>query len=132
LFNSFNIEDFDEEINGINLSKLFSVYGPNSNENKKRAKKRLSDNPNKKQYSSRVRSSGGGSTKRSLVNDSNNVNAREEEEAAEDDDETIVIKLMANMFTKKKSVREKLLMDPAISVDKLRQELRWHSIEEQA
>jgi hypothetical protein len=68
LFHSFNIEDFDEEINGINLSKLFSVYGPNSNENKKRAKKRektIVENANKKQYSSRLRSSGG-STKRSL------------------------------------------------------------------
>jgi hypothetical protein len=24
------LDDFDEEINGINLGKLFSVYGPNS------------------------------------------------------------------------------------------------------
>ena len=30
-----NIDDFDEEINGINLSKLFSVYGPNSLESRK-------------------------------------------------------------------------------------------------
>jgi hypothetical protein len=25
-----NLEDFDEEINGINLSKLFNAYGPSS------------------------------------------------------------------------------------------------------
>mmetsp|Transcript_18541 Transcript_18541/g.17623 ORF Transcript_18541/g.17623 Transcript_18541/m.17623 type:complete len:174 (+) Transcript_18541:1908-2429(+) len=33
---SFNIEDFDEEINGVNLSKLFSVYGPGSYQQKKK------------------------------------------------------------------------------------------------
>jgi hypothetical protein len=52
--------------------------------------------------------------------------------AMEEDDETIVIKLMANMFSKKKSVREKLLMDPNISIDKLKKEIRWKSIEEQS
>jgi hypothetical protein len=25
-----NLEEFDEEINGVNLSKLFSAYGPSS------------------------------------------------------------------------------------------------------
>ena len=30
-----NLSDFDEEINGVNLGKLFSIYGPNSVENKK-------------------------------------------------------------------------------------------------
>lgn len=25
-----NLDDFDDEINGINLSKLFSAYGPSS------------------------------------------------------------------------------------------------------
>lgn len=31
-----NMQEFDEEINGVNLGKLFSIYGPNSVENKKR------------------------------------------------------------------------------------------------
>lgn len=30
-----NLEDFDEEINGVNLAKLFSKYGPQSVEHKK-------------------------------------------------------------------------------------------------
>ena len=32
---NLHLEDFDEEINGINLGKLFSIYGPNSVEHKK-------------------------------------------------------------------------------------------------
>ena len=32
---NINIDDFDDEINGINLSKLFSIYGPNSVEQRK-------------------------------------------------------------------------------------------------
>lgn len=34
-----NLEDFDEEINGVNLAKLFSKYGPQSVEHKKNQKR---------------------------------------------------------------------------------------------
>ena len=72
MLQNFNIEDFDEEISGINLSKLFSVYGPNSTElkkfNKARDKNGGIKNPKEKGYSSRVRSSGA-STKRDMLGD---------------------------------------------------------------
>ena len=38
---NINFEEFDDEINGINLSKLFSVYGPNSVEHKKYQRKSI-------------------------------------------------------------------------------------------
>jgi uncharacterized protein HemY len=38
-------------------------------------------------------------------------------------EEPLVIRLMASMFTKKHSVRERLQMIPAISLEKLRKEL---------
>ena len=44
ILSGFNLDDFDEEINGINLSKLFSIYGPNSIENKRSLRKNTADN----------------------------------------------------------------------------------------
>jgi hypothetical protein len=42
VFGNLKLGNFEEEISGINLSKLFSVYGPQSVEGKK--KKGVSEN----------------------------------------------------------------------------------------
>jgi hypothetical protein len=88
------------------LSKLFNVYGPNSAKKKRKT--------NKEGYSSKGRSlktSRHHSAKRDLIS------SNEQSGENSDNDETIVIQLMTNMFSKKKSVKDKLQMDPNISVD---------------
>lgn len=42
VYGNLKLGQFDEEINGINLSKLFSVYGPQSAEGNRRKKVRQS------------------------------------------------------------------------------------------
>lgn len=42
VYGNLKLGHFDEEINGINLSKLFSVYGPQSAEGNRRKKVRQS------------------------------------------------------------------------------------------
>mmetsp|Transcript_18541 Transcript_18541/g.17626 ORF Transcript_18541/g.17626 Transcript_18541/m.17626 type:complete len:87 (+) Transcript_18541:2445-2705(+) len=74
--------------------------------------------------------SSGGNTKRTFFDEKNNLlsisNPNIEQNFSEDDDdEVIVIKLMANMFSKKKSVREKILMDREISVEEIKKEIKW-------
>ena len=39
VFGNLKLGNFDEEISGINLSKLFSVYGPQSFQTKKKKEK---------------------------------------------------------------------------------------------
>ena len=85
----------------MNLSKLFSIYGPNSNIKKKVPL-----------YSSRVRSSE--NTKRTYFEDKTNMlsvsnrNFKEPKYLSEDEEEILILKLMSNMFMKKKSVKEKI------------------------
>lgn len=42
-FGNAGLGSFEEEVNGINLSKLFSIYGPLSAEQKKRKNQKRSD-----------------------------------------------------------------------------------------
>ena len=42
VYGNLKLGKFDEEISGINLSKLFSVYGPQSAEGRRRKKVRQS------------------------------------------------------------------------------------------
>ena len=42
VYGNLKLGQFDEEISGINLSKLFSVYGPQSAEGRRRKKVRQS------------------------------------------------------------------------------------------
>ncbi len=102
----FNLGDFDEEINGVNLSKLFMAYGPSSIVEKEMLIRR-----NKTQAGPRA---GGGP----LINESQSPSAHhqapktaaimhgeqdfttDEEDEADFSgfDEPIIIRLMTNMF----------------------------------
>ena len=123
------MDEFDEEINGINLGKLFSVYGPNSVENKRKSlsgiglsKKESGHLKSGRRHSLGLEGAADGGTK----SDGDQIYSDDEDNEKNtkyDSEPTIVIKLMASMFTKKKSVRERMMMIPAISVEKLRKEL---------
>ena len=111
-----NLDEFDEEINGINLSKLFSAYGPP-----------LSSNLNHK---APIPVQGGGHNIQGNMGESEKDEYGEEDD--EDDnpdftsfDEPIVVRLMANMFSSKKSVQEGIQMLPEISLDKIRREIEY-------
>jgi hypothetical protein len=115
-----NLEDFDEEINGVNLSKLFSAYGPSSMVDKEGPHGRFGPpRRNKTQGARRParEASEGKPATAGYPAGARVQNSPYEDHSGEDDeeepdfssfDEPIVIRLMANMFAQKKSVREGL------------------------
>lgn len=93
---------FEEEVSGINLSKLFSVYGPQSTQEKKKRKETQVE-----------------------------VEESEDDEDSEDEDEEpLIIQLMESMFTRKKTVLESEQMISEISVDEIRKEFRRLALKE--
>jgi len=128
----FNLDDFDEEINGINLSKLFSAYGPSSLVEKEAT---LNLRKNRTQAGPRFGDSASpnaAALRKSLPDSLPHFGAAHTEEFTDEDpdeeedpdfsgfDEPVVIRLMANMFSQKKIVQEVL---PEISLEKLKKEL---------
>lgn len=130
------MSDFDEEINGVNLGKLFSIYGPNSVEHKKLMRGSNMSSYMRGASSGEKRNIKSGRSTSLKLNHTSNENdpplpAKNSSPEKESED-FIVIKLMANMFTKKKSVRERLQMLPSISIDKLKKELNTLALKEKA
>ena len=124
-----NIDDFDDEINGINLSKLFSAYGPSTMLDRDTLKMRK--NRTQAGFRQKLASPHNEYLRKSLPTYAGEEGAdmyyeNEEDEDEEDNpdfsgfDEPVVIRLMANMFSQKKVVQEVL---PEISLEKLRKEL---------
>lgn len=52
------------------------------------------------------------------------------EDASYEDEEPMVIRLVTSIFSKKKSVKERLQMLPNISLDKLKKELEGYRMQE--
>jgi len=114
-----NLGEFDEEINGINLSKLFSAYGPSTVVDPAKSLKRLSPKNRSAGFNMRL-----------LGEEESNED--EEEPDFSNFEEPIIIRLMAGMFGQKKSVQEGLEMLPEISVDKIGKELKSLKFQEMA
>jgi hypothetical protein len=114
-----NLGEFDEEINGINLSKLFSAYGPSTVVDPVKSLKRLSPKNRSAGFNMRL-----------LGEEESNED--EEEPDFSNFEEPIIIRLMAGMFGQKKSVQEGLEMLPEISVDKIGKELKSLKFQEMA
>eukprot|EP00347_Sterkiella_histriomuscorum_P013435 403364716 len=154
-----NLDEFDEEINGVNLGKLFSVYGPNSVEHKKNYQRRSTMGNNNNRDGRGSQDGRSSSLEKRRINqealdttfpqhngqtndqtdgrlgaDQINNTFSDFDIKSKDDfsqEEPIVIRLMlSSMFTKKKSVKERMQMLPNISVDKLKKELLQYKMQE--
>lgn len=111
-----NMDEFDEEISGVNLSKLFSAYGPVT------------------QTTGGARIHPNVQMNNSAIDDPTNLDEDDDEDDPDFSsfDEPIVVRLMTNMFNQKKSVQEGLQMLPEIPLDKIRRELDYLRAQERA
>lgn len=70
MYGNLKLGNFEEEVSGVNLSKLFSVYGPQSAEGKRKKKARAPEvgvEPLPRHFESRSRVTGEtGGTKKQL------------------------------------------------------------------
>jgi hypothetical protein len=120
-----SLADFDEEINGINMSKLFSAYGPSTVIDPSKSFPRRTKTQGQARLNSQSpMNASAGINRQSLVNEADTNEDSDDDPDFSNFEEPIIVRLMANMFGQKKSVQEGLEMLPEISVDKIERELK--------